>query len=303
MASKLTTLILQLAATLVLCAPSFAQTSRGHLQEEGIAPPFEQILRSQNPDASDPRFVRAYREAIVASIKREMATPGRVEELIVKTYGQISPAKMKLFARNMQTILKHEGYYDMLVNLTLPMVMAKVPMEQIKEVMSATALTIPLKGLPRLNEQDQMAFIAYTARLMGTVPPEICKRITNNDIGAQESAYIERSYLVTRSDEEFTAVADLYLRAIEYELSDFPYVPKYTEAQMESAQTIFAKALVERMQKRMPIEQVSDILNDMKKASAKEVCATSLDIFRTLLDMPSPFRKWQLQAFVNEAAR
>jgi len=273
------------------------------LQEEGIEPPLEQILRSQKPDASDPRFVRAYREAIASSIKREMATPGRVDELIVKTYGQMSPVKMKLFARNMQAILKHEGYYDMLVNLTLPMVQANIPMAQIKEVMSATVLTIPLKGLPRLNEQDQMAFIAYTARLMGNVPPEICKRITTNDMSAQESAYIERSYLVTRSDEEFTAVADLYLRAIEYELSDFPQVANYTDAQLKSAQTIFAKALVKRMQKRMPIEQVSSILNDMKKAPAKEVCVTSLDIFRTLLDMPSPFRKWQLQVFVNETAR
>lgn len=302
MPSKLISAIFAIAV-FAACGSSIAQTSRGLLQEEGIEPPLEQILRDPSADTTDPRFVRAFRQAVEASTKREMNAPGRVSELLAKHYGQVSPAKTKLLERNMRAILNHDGYYDMLVNLTLPMVQAKVPMSRIKEVMESSMLEIPLKGLPRLSEQDQMGFIAYMARLMASIPPEMCKRLANDEMSARESAFIERGYLVSRTDEEFKAVLDLYLRAIDSELSDTPRVPRYTEAQLQSAQSVFGEGLVSRMGKRMSIEKATRILNDMGNASAVEACDATMDIFRTLLDMPAPFRKWQLQAFVNESSR
>lgn len=302
MPSKLISAIFAIAV-FAACGSSIAQTSRGLLQEEGIEPPLEQIFWDPSADTTDPRFVRAFRQAVEASTKREMNAPSRLNDLLAKHYGQVSPAKAKLLERNIRAILNHDGYYDLLVNLTLPMVQAKVPMSRIKEVMESSMLEVPLKGLPRLSEQDQMGFIAYMARLIVNIPPEMCKRIALNEMSARESAFIERGYLVSRSDQEFKIVLDLYLRASEAELSDSPGVPKYTDAQMQSAQSVFAEGLISRMSKRMSIENVSRILNDMGKASANEACDASMDILRTLLDMPAPFRKWQLQAFVNESSR
>lgn len=295
------TLVMAVASALAVGSPAVAQTVRGQLQEEGIAYTPEQILRSQRPDAKDPRYVQAFRAVIESSTRREMSDQSKLDALLIKIYGQVSEPKMTLLRRNVRAIVDNDRYYDHLANMAVPMIQAKVPLAKVKEVINSSLLTIQVKGLRRVAEQDQMVFIAHTARFMGDLPLDVCKRVANAGMGEQEAIYLERKFLGSRSDEEFRVVADMYLRAIQAELSESPSVPEFTDAQKSSAQSIFDDGLLNRMYKRLSAADTSRVLNDLPKASSAEVCAFSLDVFRTMLEMPAPFRRWHLQAFIEDA--
>lgn len=299
---KKATLVIALAAALAAAAPAFAQTPRGQLQEEGIAATPEQILRTQKPDAKDPRYVQAFRSLLESSTRKQMSDQVRLDGLLVKIYGQVSEPKMELLRRNVRAIVDNDRYYDHLANMAVPMLQAKVPMEKIKEVINSSFLTTQVKGLRRVSEEDQMIFIAHIGRFMADLPLDVCKRVANAGMGEQEAVYLERKFLGSRSDEEFRVVADMYLRAIQAELTESPSVPVFTDAQKSSAQAIFNDGLLARMYKRMSAADASRVLNDLNKASSAEACAFSLDVFRTMLEMPAPFRRWHLQTFVEESA-
>ena len=299
---QIATLILALAAALAAVVPATAQTLRGQLQEDGIEATPEQILRSQEVDVQDPRYVQAFRRALESSTKKEMSDPVKVDALLVKAYGQVSEAKMVLLRRNLRAIIDNDRYYEHLTNMALPMLQAKVPTGKIREVINSSFMTVQAKGLRRLSEDDHMYFIAYTARFMGEMPLDMCKRVANGAMSEQESAYLERKYLGTRSDEEFRGIADLYLRAIQAELSESPSLPQFTNAQKTAAQSIFDDAVLKRMYRQMSAAQADRILGDLSAASPAEVCAFSMDVFRTLVEMPAPFRRWQLQSFLAQAS-
>lgn len=291
------------AATFVILAPVHAQGQKPHLQEEGIDPTSREILRGK-PDAGNPKYVAALRKELEATVKSQTLDPQRIDVLIRNLFGQqISEPKMVVLRRNLRDIATNDGFYTRLVNIALPMLQANVPLEQMKSVVTSTMMRVQLDGMRRLTEQDIETFLLYSLEFMRTIPPQLCKRLVNSEVSQQEAAYLERQYIAARSDTEFRRIMDMYNRAGMAELNDHPSPPTVEADEYSAAQKVFADVLVKRMMRSYSAQAVDRILGDTERASATEVCDFGKAVYMSILDMPAPFRRWQMQALMNELSK
>lgn len=301
---RMSMLMLLAAAAIGWAMPAQAQGARGHLQEEGIEAPSRGSSASRPIDASDPRFVSEYRKGLETTVKRRVTDPAQLDAMITNIFSQrLSEPKMEIMRRNIRAMTFNDGFYTRLVNLTLPMVQANVPKERVMAVVSSSFTRVQIEGMSRLEESDIETFLVYSYAFMQSIPPQLCKRLINGELSSQESAYLERQYVASRPDAEFTKVMDMYLRASSAVLNDHPKPPHIEPDEFAAAKKIFDQALIRRMATLYPLEKALRIMEDTASASPAEACDVGKSVYRTILEMPAPFRRWQMQALMNEIAK
>lgn len=243
--------------------------------------------------------VRKLAEEVAFEIKRQYGTPERLAALVTRVYGPLSPDKADAARYIMRSILFHDGVPDFAAKLIAPIYSPGVSANDLSVAVTEGMIQLQLSGISRLDAQRQASFVRYTVDIARMMPPEICKALYLGQLSSEQSVAVERRYLVQMPTPRFVSILNLYKEAIDAELSGYPDVRVISREQAMLAEKVYRGAAIKRAAARMSQQALQSIDQDPQSALAQDVCDFMVVILEGMLDIPEPYRSWQLARFAQ----
>lgn len=225
-----------------------------------------------------------------------------LDAVIAKAYGtRLSPDKLEVTRRMMRSNLTDPRMGQHVASVAAPFVKANpaATETQLSMVgMEAMAL-LQTRGLKRLSPENQAFMVQHVVGLARGIPVATCKRMGLEQVGTEEAAQIERSYIAGLPLGRFEAVTNLYDAAMKAEVRGYPDVRTITPEQAQLAESVYEQSLRTRFSNDMTPAQIGRVVDNMAAAPAPEVCAFLVSTLTAILDMPEPYKTWQLVRFVE----
>jgi len=225
-----------------------------------------------------------------------------LDAVIAKAYGtRLSPDKLEVARRMMRSNLTDPRIGQHVASVAAPFVKANpnATESQLSMVGMEAMSMLQSRGLKRLSPENQAFMVQHVIGLARGIPVSTCKRMGLEQIGTEEAAQIERSYVANLPLGRFEAVTNLYDAAMKAEIRGYPDVRTITPEQAQLAESVYEQALRTRFSTDMTPAQIGRVIDNMAAAPAPEVCAFLVSTMAAVLDMPEPFKTWQLVRFVE----
>lgn len=243
--------------------------------------------------------VRKLAEDVAFEIKRLYGTPERLDALITKVYGPLSPEKANAARHIMRGILFHEGVANYAAQLIAPIYRPGVTANELSSAVTEGMMQLQLSGIARLDAQSQASFVRYSVDIAQMMPPEMCKAMYLGQLTSAQSAVVERRYLVQMPLPRFTSILNLYKESIDAELSGYPDVRSISREQAMLAEKVYTSTVTRRAAAQMSRQALQSIDEDPQSALPEDVCNFLVVILEGMLDLSEPYRSWQLTRFAQ----
>lgn len=160
--------------------------------------------------------------------------------------------------------------------------------------------SLSMKGLRRLDHEDQRQFIRVLNVLIEVLPPKLCRALILGDIQGMQAESALVAYAFSRmSSNEIEMYLRVVRKAVHAETRDFPGVKSVSETQRRSAEKAFELAFLNRMERHPRSIQLLTALDDAGNAPDKDLCDANNQVLLTLLDMTGSLGEWQTRVFVE----
>ncbi len=179
-----------------------------------------------------------------------------------------------------------------------PLAGSSLTQQQLTSAAMEAMVSLQIKGLSRLSSERQALFVTHLIGTMLWLSPTDCKALALGQMSTAQSAKIERSYIASLPVGRFEAVTMLYGEAIKAEMRRFPDVRTVNAEQAQLAETVYEKALENNLRRMMSQETLQRFaITGLEAAPATEACVFLQASTAALLDMPEPYKSWQLARF------
>jgi hypothetical protein len=233
-------------------------------------------------------------------LQRQFASDEQLDAALRKTYGvELEPDKAK-FTRNMlRALLTNDALPAYLAKTLKPAFRAPTNQDTTSLVLDAV-VGLQVKGLRRVPANQQAQFLQHVVDTSLAVPAEKCRAGYEGQLTLRESAALEMRYASSLPLQRYSAVMQLYREAMEAELAGRPAVRTVTEEQARQAQQAMEEASAKRVRATFAPQDVAAFANSKAQVNPVVFCAFATAYLKGTLDMPEPYKSWQLVRFVQD---
>ena len=238
--------------------------------------------------------------AIIAAEFRKIATsPSQLDRVIATAYGvQLPPDKLEIARRYMRSSLMDENLATYFGGVLAPLAGSNLTQQQLTAAAMEAMASLQIKGLSRLSADRQALFVTHLIGTMLWVSPTDCKALALGQMSTAQSARLERSYIASLPIGRFEAITMLYDEATKAEMRGFPDVRSVNAEQARLAETVYEKAIEDNLRRMMSQEALQRFATSgLEGAPANEACVFVQASTAAMLDMPEPYKTWQLARF------
>ena len=221
----------------------------------------------------------------------------RLDELARSGFGpRLAPEKAALVKNGLRQLLADPALPTYMTAAVAPRAEDKLSAQDVQALGLEALGTLQVQGLGRLTPQRQAYFVRYMVSFMRSMEPGRCKAMVQGQLSDRESVAAERAYRATRPLKEFGEVQRLYVDAAKAELARYPDPPVLTAAQAEATEDAYSAILIKRLAASR--QDALHLLEDPAPGEPAAVCAAFREAFLAMLDLPEPYRGWQLSRYI-----
>lgn len=228
-------------------------------------------------------------------------TDAKIDAAVARVYGSsLSPEKAKVARENLWAMMFHPQLPSYMARSLAHLYEAPgVSKQDIAAATRQTLYSLKMKGLLRLNAEHQAQALRHSVAMARWLPVAQCKALLLDQLQPAQSSRLERQFTEQLPLTEFEAVGAMYRDATTAELVGYPEVRSINEDQAAVALKVYGTAIAKRLQESLPEDVIARVTADSATAPAGEVCSFLTTAMLALLDMPEPFRSWQLIRFME----
>lgn len=162
-------------------------------------------------------------------------------------------------------------------------------------------LTYALKGMRRLNFEDQRAYIKFLLNWMEVASDNDCKKIlvSGGTSSALDDSKLEMKYYDLVEKEKLRSYFLILRKSLFAELRDYPGVRNINQQQAEIAEIAFENKLLERFHSGLIDNEMLHAMADMPSANPKLACSAGKQLFLTILSIDGFVGEIFLVKFIN----
>lgn len=239
---------------------------------------------------------------LAEELKQQFAKLGTDEQLttmVNRAYGvPLSPDKAKVARDGLREIMFHRSFSETAANLLHPVYRPGMPQSEVTAVMLEGMSQIQVQGFVRLPQHRQAAVVRHTVDFARSLPPTTCQALLSGKLSTPQAARLERAYVASLPLPQFTHVTALYTDAAVAQLSNFPDEKAVNAGQAELAQTALNRVAQKRLRSMMSNDALLRVEGDTTSASPQEYCSYFTILLESMLEVPEPYRGWQLTRFM-----
>ncbi len=148
-------------------------------------------------------------------------------------------------------------------------------------------LSLAMKGMARLDSDDQRNFISFMNTWLNHASAQDCKWMMTDSAtaSASETGKIESKYYGKFKQEELRSYFRFLRKSMLAELNDFPYPKTINEDQIKIADDALQVVFERKIKQQSVSIETLKAMSDMNNSSAKDVCDAGKLIFSSILDM------------------
>lgn len=237
---------------------------------------------------------------VAVEIKRQYSTSEQLDAAITQTYGvKLSADKAEVARRTLRALIFNEAVPEYFAQLFVPLYRQGVTPKELTAAAVEGIAQLQVKGLARLPPERQAAFVSHVINAARSMPATSCKTMFIGQMSTAESALLERKYMAALPLGKFEAISNLYREAAEAELAGYPDARTINAQQAKLAEKVYESASVRRIRAQVPQAIAQRVDQDASSAAPSEVCAVMTTRAEGMLDMPEPYRAWQLTRFAQ----
>ena len=157
-----------------------------------------------------------------------------------------------------------------------------------------------VKGLRRLDYQDQRIYLVAIQKMYGVMPPKMCKALIMGDFSNHKDMTAFGVFMIkSMSLAETDNYLRVYRKAAIAEARNYPSVRTLTQNQQEIAEDAFAKVLVENLGKHPRGERLAQAMIEFTSATDQEVCESGELVMKSMLGMSGVVAEWYVRSFID----
>lgn len=253
----------------------------------------------QSTQATQAREAAQVGAALAAEFRKIASSTSQLDQLIVNAYGvPLTPEKLEIARRAMRTNLTDENLAAYMGTVIAPLIATNPTMADVTAAAMEGIASLQIKGLARLSPELQASFVTHTLDAMLGMTPADCKAVALGQMSTSQAARLERLHIARLPLGQFEAITNLYQEAARAELRGFPDVRQVNPEQARLAESVFENAAVARLRRsasQSSLERFSTV--GLEGMPAQEACQFVYASNAAILDMPEPYRTWQLARF------
>lgn len=254
----------------------------------------------QSTQATQAREAAQVGAVIAAEFRKIASSTPQLDRLIFSTYGTtLTPEKLEVARRGVRSNLTDENLSAYIGKVIAPLIATNPSMEDVTAAAMEGVVALQLKGLARLSPELQSAFITHSLGTMANMEPADCKAAALGQMNSAQAARLERRYIAGLPLGQFEAITNLYQEAAKAELRGFPDARQINDSQARLAQSVFEKSAEDLFTRSVPLGVLERLASSGFEAlPAREACLIAYLSNAAILDMPEPYRTWQLTRFM-----
>lgn len=172
--------------------------------------------------------------------------------------------------------------------------------ERIESLGYALFEMLGVKGLRRLDYEDQRIYLVAIQKMYGVMPPKMCKALMMGDLSSHKDMTAFGVFMIKgMSLAETDNYLRVYRKAAIAEARNYPSVRTLTLNQQEIAEDTFAKVLVENLGKHPRGERLAQAMIEFTSATDQEVCETAELVMKSMLGMSGVVAEWYVRSFID----
>lgn len=233
------------------------------------------------------------RELALAA-QRQAGDDKWLSEFVLQVYGPLSPEKKAAAKHLHRDTMTHPAMSDRMAAAFEPLAAVMAPTESLRSAAFQVVQHTLQLGLVRLPSERLAAYFRHVVGFMRGVQPDVCKNIVMARLAPLESNKEEVNYLASLPTERFKAVMSLYREASLAELEGYPDRVLLNAEQAKLADAIFKATAKKRVEANVPEAVRNRVYSSLGSAPSHEVCRVATEHLLSMLDMPEPYRRWQM---------
>ncbi|HEY6510915.1 MAG TPA: hypothetical protein VI032_03000 [Burkholderiaceae bacterium] len=238
-------------------------------------------------------------EQLRTEIALQFGAEEQLDAALKKAYGvELTEEKAAVSRRALRALLFNDATADYIAKSLTP---DRVPLsrQDVLPVVMEGILELQVKGLRRLAPNRQAQLVSHLVDMARALPHSACKALLLGQMATTEAADLERRFIASLPLSRFEGVVTVYREATEAELAGYPDARTVNAQQARLAQKAYDEAIGKRVRAQAPRKAIARVNADTASAPADEVCAVLTASVHAMLDMPEPYKSWQLSRFVQ----
>lgn len=157
-----------------------------------------------------------------------------------------------------------------------------------------------IKGLRRLDYEDQRIYLVAIQKIYQVMPPKMCRALVMGDLSSHKDMTAFGVFMIkVMSVAENDSYLRVFRKAAIAEARNYPSVRTLTQNQQKIAEDAFSKVLIENLERHPRSERVAQAMVDSTSATDQEVCETGALVMNSLLQMTGVVAEWQARSFID----
>ncbi|MEJ6021674.1 hypothetical protein [Ramlibacter sp. PS4R-6] len=233
-----------------------------------------------------------------ALIEDRYATDAQLDAVLLQR-APWSAEQLAIRRPMLRAVMRHEAMPAYMAAIMLPMLKAD-PKADFRRLGAEAMMMLQSKGVARLPEQRQAELVEHIIAVARSAGAKQCTAVLRGKVAPREIDDMELAYLVKAPLATLEAVTRLYQEAAEAELSRFPDVRRIDAGQAGMAAKVYALTIRERVRSKFTPAQLRELNSgELEDVPATDVCDMLTEAISAMLDMPEPYRAWQLVRFAQ----
>jgi hypothetical protein len=257
------------------------------------------VLTGASALAQTPSLAKAT-EQLRTEIARQFGAEEQLDAALMKAYGvELTEEKAEVSRRALRTLIFNDATPDYIAKLLMPVYRPQLSQQEVVAVVMEGILELQVRGLQRLAPSRQALLVSHIVDMARALPPSTCKALFLGQIATKEAADLERRFIASLPLSRFEGIVTVYREATEAELAGYPDERSINAQQAKLAQKVYDEAIGKRVRAQSSKEAIARVKADIASAPAGEVCSVMSSSVQAMLDMPEPYKSWQLTRFVQ----
>lgn len=230
-------------------------------------------------------------EVVRSDLAPIMSNPTATYMFLRLQFGaRLDDAKLEIYRQYISSLVLNPAFHLHVARMMEPVYRPGMPTSERATFVKLALSGIHTLGMARVSFPQQERFVAATARFVMALRPDQCVAALRGDFSSAALSPEQRRWLASLPTVDFRSIMRIFTDAARAELAQSPPVPYLTDVQREQAQA----AYVDTVSARVP-----DIESALRGALAggpqvARACRVLSDSLSAMLDMPPPYRYWQL---------
>lgn len=208
--------------------------------------------------------------------------------------GTLSTQRLKAARKNLKSIFFDERFHARLAQAAFP-TKEITDRDSFGVLLWFEASKIYEAGLVIQPLEAQEELVKHLVNYSQWLPATLCKKLITAELSPKEMITLEARYTATFPVKQFEKSLARQLRAFQAGLEPEPKVKEISAENVARIKRISDPIFHQRLRERFSQETIAKLGNGLKYASPKEVCGFYQEMLLTVLDLPQPYRSWEIQ--------